>query len=220
MDFQGFPKIARLSRDMVVTEKIDGTNAQVFIERIMGYPDCEDATIISSHEVAYGDAARDPEFLVLRAGSRSRWLTREADNFGFAKWVQENATGLWALGEGSHFGEWWGSGVQRGYGLTKGEKRFSLFNTGRWFDQHTLNPVQPCTDKMEQLPACCHVVPVLHRGPFNTDAVNHVLWNLQHTGSIAAPGFMNPEGIIIWHEAARQLFKKTIEGDEKPKGAQ
>ncbi len=30
---------------------------------------------------------------------------------------------------------------------------------------------------------------------------------------------MKPEGIIVWHEAARQMFKVTCEGDEKPKGA-
>ena len=31
MEFQNFPKMARLTRDVIVTEKIDGTNAQVFI---------------------------------------------------------------------------------------------------------------------------------------------------------------------------------------------
>lgn len=30
-DFIEFPKMARLSREVVVTEKIDGTNAQIFI---------------------------------------------------------------------------------------------------------------------------------------------------------------------------------------------
>lgn len=31
LDFEGFPKMARLSREVVITEKIDGTNAQVLI---------------------------------------------------------------------------------------------------------------------------------------------------------------------------------------------
>jgi hypothetical protein len=31
MNFTPFPKIARLSREVIVTEKIDGTNAQVFV---------------------------------------------------------------------------------------------------------------------------------------------------------------------------------------------
>ena len=30
-DFAGFPKIARLNRQVIVTEKIDGTNAQIRI---------------------------------------------------------------------------------------------------------------------------------------------------------------------------------------------
>jgi hypothetical protein len=36
MEFEAFPKIPRLKRDMVITEKIDGTNACVLIE------DCTD----------------------------------------------------------------------------------------------------------------------------------------------------------------------------------
>jgi hypothetical protein len=28
---------------------------------------------------------------------------------------------------------------------------------------------------------------------------------------------MNPEGVVIYHTASGQLFKKTIENDEKPK---
>lgn len=30
---------------------------------------------------------------------------------------------------------------------------------------------------------------------------------------------MKPEGIVIFHTAARQMFKVTIENDESPKGA-
>jgi len=30
-EFQEFPKMARLSREVIITEKIDGTNIQVFI---------------------------------------------------------------------------------------------------------------------------------------------------------------------------------------------
>jgi hypothetical protein len=31
IEFQEFPKIFRLSREMIVTEKLDGTNAQVYV---------------------------------------------------------------------------------------------------------------------------------------------------------------------------------------------
>lgn len=181
-DFIGFPKIARWNREYVITEKIDGTNACVHIGDL------------------YGDA--EPEFLV---GSRTRWITPEADNFGFARWAHENRAELMKLGPGTHFGEWWGSGIQRGYGLPKGEKRFSLFNVAKWSDAATR-------------PACCHVVPELLRVPYGCDnAVSVVLESLRRDGSKAAPGFMNPEGIVIFHTAGSHLYKVTLEGDEKPK---
>lgn len=171
-DFIEFPKIARLSREIIVTEKIDGTNAQIWIG--------EDGTI--------------------RAGSRNRWLTVEADNFGFARWVQDNAEQLRELGPGRHFGEWWGARIQRRYGLT--EKRFSLFNVSRWG---------------EVRPACCDVVPILYRGMFDTAAVEGCIDLLRSHGSVAAPGFMNPEGVIVFHVAANVGFKKTLHKDELPK---
>ena len=105
INFQGFPKMARYSRDVIVTEKIDGTNGQIFI-------------------------GGDGEFLV---GSRTRWITPENDNHGFAKWAYANKEKLIEkLGVGRHFGEWFGNGIQRGYGLPNGDKRFYLFNTSRW----------------------------------------------------------------------------------------
>lgn len=176
VQFVEFPKIARLSREIVITEKIDGTNGSITItER-----GC---------------------FLV---GSRSRFITPQDDNFGFAKWCVENYQELTKLGVGTHYGEWWGSGIQRGYGLPKGEKRFSLFNVSRWEDPAVR-------------PACCHVVPTLYRGPFDSAVIDGVLGGLKDRGSSAAPGFMNPEGIIVFHTAANLCFKKTIHKDEVPK---
>lgn len=172
-----FPKIARFNREVIITEKIDGTNAQVHI--------AEDGTV--------------------RAGSRTRWITPDEDNFSFARWVADHADELRALGPGSHFGEWWGSGIQRGYGLQKGEKRFSLFNVARWSDDSVR-------------PKCCSVVPLLGRGiGIELLAVN-ILQDLRDKGSVAAPGFMRPEGVVIFHTASSQLFKITLEGDEVPKG--
>jgi hypothetical protein len=185
MDFTEFPKIARLSREIVITEKIDGTNGQIFI-------------------------GEDGDFLV---GSRSRWITPEQDNHGFARWAYEHKEELIAgLGVGKHFGEWWGSGIQRGYGLSKGEKRFSLFNTNRWGVTRDVDKYP--IDK----PDCCHVVPVLMSGIFTTGLVRDSLDILEDFGSQAAKGFMNPEGIVIFHTAANMMFKKTIKNDEKGKG--
>lgn len=173
IEFQKFKSIARLSRNMVVTEKIDGTNACVII-------------------------GEDGEFAT---ASRTKLITPDDDNFGFAKWANDNKEDLMKLGVGRHFGEWWGEGIQRRYGI-KG-KKFSLFNTHKWG-----------VDR----PACCDVVPVLYYGLFDTEAIKNCMISLENSGSIASPGFMRPEGIVIFHEASNTLFKKTFENDEKGKG--
>lgn len=174
-DFVPFPKIGRLSRNVIVTEKIDGTNAQVVVEN--------DGTV--------------------RAGSRTRWIAPEDDNYGFAAWVRDHAVELRALGVGRHFGEWWGRDIQRNYGLT--ERRFSLFNVGRWGDP-------------AGRPACCHAVPVLGRYTFDTGQIDRIMADLAMTGSHAAPGFMKPEGIVVFHTQTGTLFKKTFEKDDAGKG--
>lgn len=176
IEFKGFPKIARLSRDVIVTEKIDGTNASICI-------------------------GEDGEFLI---GSRNRWITPENDNMGFAKWAMENKDELFKLGVGHHFGEWWGSGIQRGYGLFKGTKIFSLFNVKRWADDSVR-------------PSCCSIVPILYEGVFDTNAIEKCIDLLKTYGSYASPNFKNPEGIVVFHTASGYLFKKTIEKDGVPK---
>ena len=174
-EFETFQKIPRISRKCIVTEKIDGTNAQILI----------------------GD---NGDFLV---GSRNRWITpgKKTDNSGFATWAYDHKEELMLLGPGRHYGEWWGQGIQRGYGLT--EKRFSLFNTARW--------------TVTKPPTCCGIVPVLYDGDFSTEAVDGVLFGLKSVGSVASPGFADPEGVVIYHAASRQLFKKTLDNDSLPK---
>jgi hypothetical protein len=171
--FEPFPKLARLRKAVVITEKLDGTNAQVIIT--------DDGLIA--------------------AGSRTRLIYpgKETDNFGFAAWVQDNKEELLKLGPGRHFGEWYGRGIQRGYGLS--ERRFALFNTVRW-GSHNPNT-----------PSCVEVVPVL--SPQGTvDTVEWVLDNLRKRGSHAVPGFMNPEGIVVYHTASNTMYKRTFENDE------
>ena len=192
IEFTEFPKIARLSRECIITEKIDGTNGQIYI----------------------GEAG---EFL---AGSRSRWITPEDDNYGFARWAHEHREELMALGVGRHFGEWWGQGIQRKYGVA--EKRWSLFNCSRWClageTPQRIPTADPRIVKMQDvLPACCSLVPVLYRGIFTTDACEEAMADLRANGSKAAPGFGKPEGIICYHVAGNFSFKKTLEKDEAPK---
>ena len=194
MEFQEFSKIARLSREIVITEKIDGTNGLVAIE---------EGTLAHSGGIV-GVNYEGVNYAIF-AGSRKRWITPEKDNATFARWVVGNAQELVKLGVGFHYGEWWGSGIQRGYGLTKGEKRFSLFNSYRW------------SDELGERPECCGVVPVLYTGMFDTETIQRILDNLADVGSFVSKGFMNPEGVVIYHTASGVYFKKTIEGDEKPK---
>lgn len=169
--FEPFPSLHRLSRRVIVTEKLDGTNSQIYIS---------------------DDGAE------ILAGSRNKWITPQNDNYGFAGWVERNKTELLKLGPGTHFGEWWGAGIQRKYSI--GEKRFSLFNTERWGAER---------------PSCCHVVPILWDGIMDTLKIDSVLENLKISGSIASPGFMNPEGIVIFHTAANMAFKKTFDDKHK-----
>jgi len=177
-DFEPFPKLSRLSRKIVITEKLDGTNAQVIVT--------DDGRVL--------------------AGSRTRLITPGDDNFGFARWVEDHKDELAkALGFGRHFGEWWGAGIQRRY--DQKEKRFSLFNTTRW------------NAALVELPPFLSVVPVLYEGMFDTRVVDETLRALEVGGSVAAPGFMKPEGVVVFHEASHTLFKKTI-GDDGHKGAQ
>jgi hypothetical protein len=42
-------------------------------------------------------------------------------------------------------------------------------------------------------------------------------YRAQVHGSMAAPGFMKPEGVVVFHVAGNVGFKKTIEDDESPK---
>lgn len=189
MEFVEFPKMARFSRDVIVTEKIDGTNAAVVIEEAHcgEYP---------PHAIAMVGEYN------IYAQSRTRFITPENDNAGFARWVVEKAEQLVDLGPGRHFGEWFGSGIQRTYGLQ--EKRFALFNVARWNDPAAR-------------PLCCHVVPTLWRGNFSDLRADLLLGELALFGSQAVPGFMRPEGIVVFHTAGNVGFKKTIDKDEVPK---
>lgn len=183
-EFKAWPKIPRANKPLVITEKIDGTNAIIHIS--------EDGQ-------------------TLTAGSRTRWLGSvsafvhdsvtahlfDKDNFGFFAWCAENYFELLKLGHGYHYGEWYGQGIQRTYGLQ--EKRFALFNTARWSDGRAPRP------------ACCGVVPIL------PDTVSAALELLRSQGSVAVPGFMKPEGIVVFHTGSSTMQKILLENDNVPK---
>jgi len=210
-DFESFPKMARFSREVIITEKIDGTNAQILI---VPAKDCPyDA---SNPPVVAGDLM-DPAAVNIYAGSRTRWLQpgKVTDNYHFAEWVSENAEDLKKLGPGRHFGEWWGAGIQRRYAQTG--KHFSLFNAGRWHPSVIGAVYEVVEGAWRDGPNCCGVVPTIYKGEFTGSCVYSACDFLRSVGSVAAPGFMDPEGIIVYHTAGKVGFKKTLKNDEKAK---
>jgi hypothetical protein len=182
--FVPWPKTPRLFKGMTITEKIDGTNAAIHI-------------VPGEVEGTFS----------ITAQSRNRVITpgKGTDNSGFAAWAHANASELaLLLGPGLHFGEWWGQGINRNYGVDG--RRFSLFNT----DKHA--EVKRTVGGVDVEP-----VPVLFRGDFSTTTVAAVLAMLKSEGSLAAPGFNNPEGVCVFHHGARQVTKVTLDNNDAGK---
>lgn len=193
IDFIPFPKIARLRREVVVTEKIDGTNSCIYVP----------------------EDANDP----LVAGKRSGWIAPgPTDNFWFAQWVQDHADELRSvLGPGVHFGEWWGERINRRYPNVQG-RFFSLFNTERWRPADPAHETGYENPDAKPAPNCCLVVPIIAREKRPEDLnTEGLLESLRMHGSRVAPG-CKAEGIVIFHTAARTAFKITCEKDDEYKG--
>ncbi len=235
MNFEQFPSIPRWSRDAIITEKIDGTNASIHIYDITtDRPDYESEDMwIFKHYSPYGEkVVIDYITYLIIAGSRKGFvyptgvrpgLGSQSDNFGFAAWVFDNKEDLVkGLGVGRHYGEWWGQGIQRKYNQIR--KRFSLFNTKRWAAIYNYGTAYESgdilKDKRTIAPMCCDVVPIIWRGSFDDigTAISIEMKHLNLHGSVAAPGFDKPEGIVIYHTAANLMFKKTFEKDQHGKG--
>lgn len=215
VEFEPWPKIARLNRDIIITEKIDGTNAAVVIVPLS---EIDHWARLADEPVQFFDT--DERHMVafvadhaVFAQSRRRFIYPGSDNYGFAAWVYNHAAELVEfLGEGRHFGEWWGAGIQRGYKLPKGQRFFSLFNTSRWEFWDAI------ASGIEGL----RVVPKLYEGPFSQQRINDAITDMDIFGSVASAcegAFEVPaEGIVVYHTAANTSFKVTLEGDEAPKG--
>lgn len=179
VEFEAFPKIQRLydsSKGVVITEKLDGSNSAIHI--------------------------RDGRVVGIQ--SRKRLITPDNDNFGFARWVYDNEDLIpEILGDGLHFGEWIGKGIQRGYGLQR--KEFRLFNAPRW--------IETLPDPM--LPEL-GTVPLMYQGSINDvgldSHVEGVLSALLRGSRVN--GFDRPEGVVVFFPDSAQSFKVIPEGWE------
>jgi hypothetical protein len=179
VEFKEWPKIPRggNTETITITEKIDGTNSCVILD--------EDGTLVGCQ-------------------SRKRLIEPGNDNFGFATWAHEHAEELRSMGEGYHYGEWAGPGIQKNpHGLD--ERRFMLFNTARW------NPENP------NRPECCHVVPLLYEGQFTNDIIARVmddLWNDYIARNLRDDTVCKPEGVVVWFHRGRRYEKHTFESPD------
>ncbi len=166
VQFKAWEKIPRENPfNVTITEKMDGTNACIIIQ--------------------------DGEIIGVQ--SRKRLITPEDDNYGFAQWVSENKDDILGLGDGYHYGEWAGLGIQKNPHDMPG-KNFFLFNTFRWNEN---NPNRP---------ACCDVVPVLFQGQLSPEVIPDLLAKL----SESAGENQSHEGVIVYYHAFRKYTKHTI----------
>lgn len=215
--FEGWPKTQRLSNTtMAITEKIDGTNACVVIEKVdVSSPMFQLDPQAIWVSVVYGDGTVG-DFQVA-AQSRKRLIAPASDNFGFAGWVWDNAAELVdLLGPGRHFGEWWGQGIQRRYGMDR--KVFSLFNQHRWSGVS-----QERDDWFVRAQAINMTwVPLLYAGKLELARVDDMVDLLREEGSLAAAqwGFagQKAEGVVTYFPYLDVRLKSFLENDDVPKG--
>lgn len=164
IEFAKWPKTPRTNNNnVVITEKMDGTNACIVI--------------------------RGGEIVAIQ--SRNRFIKPGDDNMGFAHWVSQNAEALVELGDGYHFGEWCGPGIQKNPHMLE-QKEFYLFNVFR--------PAETLPDIVKQ-------VRVLYQGPFTDEVLNTTMSELwQH----ASEQQYVPEGVIVYSHATKSRSKMTF----------
>lgn len=204
MEFRSWGKTPRLFRDIVITEKIDGTNSAVIIEEYDQFEgDNAHFAVVEYDGKAYAVGAQSKNRLI-RPG-------KQTDNYNFAQWVEENAELLArGLGVGHHFGEWWGKGIQKRYGDLD-YRVFSLFNTAKYSDLFFR------TEELNGTPVNVESVPVLFEGPFSEEVIHAAAKGLLKNGSVAAPFAPNPEGLVIYHTQSKQVYKFTFDQNDKGK---
>ncbi len=196
-EFKGWGSTTRENKSKTITEKIDGTNACI---------------VAQNGKVT--------------AQSRKRIITPDDDNFGFAKWVYDNAGALLdTLGYGYHYGEWYGEGIQKNPLGIEG-KRFALFHATKYTEANGYDLSR--VDNLE-------TVPLLHHGQCNVWTIPDIVQDLETYGSRVQgaktevitgyiPGMDNEqpyaytkaakaEGIIIWNNETKTRTKLLLEND-------
>ena len=174
-EFIPFPKIPRgtSGEQITITEKLDGTNACIIVQiNIDGIPE------------------------VISVQSRKRIIGVGDDNYGFAQWVYDQGPQLAEkLGEGYHYGEWYGLGIQKNPHM-KTTKRLALFNSERW------------QDGRQQRPEGVECVPILYEGPWTDEIIDSTMFQLRMDATELQ---YKAEGIVIWYHKSRRYEKFTYD---------
>lgn len=120
---------------------------------------------------------------VVGVQSRKRMITpgKETDNYGLAGWVERNIDSVLELGEGRHYGEWAGLGIN-GNNHELPQKEFYLFNTHRWNENHPP-------------PAPFKVVRLLRVATYSNELIEDVMAELAQYGEA---NNYTPEGVIVY----------------------
>lgn len=197
VEFKEWPKIPRgQNEEITITEKIDGTNACIIVEI---------GTDGQPHVI--GMQSRSNLLAYKENGEWIRCLDeagKPRENYGFAAWVIDNEETLSILGEGYHYGEWAGPGIQKNpHNLER--KTFFLFNSDRW------------RDGRQQRPEGVECVPVLYEGPeyvyddgvdglekATTVMMSKLWYDAKDKG-------YHPEGVVVWYHKTRRYEKYTYE---------
>lgn len=188
-EFKSWGSTTRENKNKTITEKLNGTNACI--------------------------VAQDGK---VTAQSRKRIITPDDDNYGFAKWVYDNAGALLdTLGYGYHYGEWYGEGIQKNPLGIEG-KRFALFHATKYTEGNGFD-----LERVDGL----ETVPLLHHGQCDVWTIPNIMQDLNIYGSkvegakvigqietfpgiqICAPA----EGIIIWNNETKTRTKMLLEDD-------
>lgn len=183
MSYPSFPSIERLENLYChITEKVDGTNGLIKISRYVCF------------------------------GSRNRYITPEDDNNGFAKFFSKYQKELFSVFNTidkeyppngidaplNIYGEWFGKGIQRGYGLAeKHFMPFSEFLATKLIDAGVPNIKMPVT---------------LYSGKFSIATLDGCMNKLKDEGSQVIPGYNRPEGVVIYFPTYNFRLKETFEG--------
>jgi hypothetical protein len=192
---------------MIITEKIDGTNAQLNIASTP-YEDFFEGGLWSIageqdgwqylHHPQAGYVITDTDQnMMIRIGSRNRWINPDAiagkgsDNFGFAHWAWTNITELSKLGVGRHYGEWYGRGVQKCYPSVT-TKAWALFEHQRHIGAY----IAMKEGHETAFPSVCELVPLLFKGGYDTNIIELTMASLQETGSLLCNGDA-AEGVVV-----------------------